>query len=352
MLINKTMKTNSHFLNFLKKQYYPSNEIQLLQRAEVAPLPIAQDAWKQWCALDRLDDIHWQEQKILARMHLRIRELDPNYIHLPRISGFLKSEWARSQVRLKETLAAVDLLIENNYPVMLFKGLAWDTQFDAKGIRLSGDLDVLVPENNFSDVIRLLEKNNWQSDSKKSWQKKHHVHAINLINDKGGNIDIHRRPLHSMPPRKYINGIWNRSIEGDFMGRSVRFCSHADYLALLVAHGMVGQHKKHLISTWSGDFHQFLENMDQQSIAEFRSIIIEIGKPLECQFALSYLIDNLYSDKTKKFSLDLLPLNISIIQLAQSCLNSPLAYKKGAALWYIASLVRRLKRVSSKLKMI
>ncbi len=339
------MKTSSQLINFLKKQYYPSEEIKLLQIAQIAPQSIAKIAWDEWRSLDRLDDITWQEHKLLARMYHRINALDPHYPHLARVSGLLKSEWAKSQVRLKECLSAIDLLLEHQYPLMLFKGFAWNQ--NENGIRLSGDLDILVPENHFFDVLELLEKNHWYSEGKKHWRKKQNVHAINLVNAKGGNIDIHRRPFHTTPPKSYINGIWERSRDGEFMGRYVRYCSEADYLAILIAHGVVGQQKKHTVSTWPGDIHYFLSQINNPTISLFRSIIVEIGKPVECHLALSYLKDDLYSESASGLSEKILPFDISLITFVRSTLNSPHAFKKGGAIWFFASFIRRILRLKN-----
>ena len=348
------MKTNNPLLAFLKKIYYPSLEIQLLQRAELAPISEARQAWEQWRDLDRLDDIGWQEQKILARMYVRIPQLDPHYPHLPRVIGFIKSEWTRSQLRLKESLVAIDLLLANKYNLMLFKGLAWDKHWDAKGIRISGDLDILVPENDFISALMLLEQNNWKTQDDTRWRKSgvipKEVHALNYTNGKWGNIDLHRRPLYSDPGGNYLSGLWQRSCKGNFMGRNVRYCSHSDYLTLLIAHGVGSNIERNMSSIWPGDFHRAILGLDVQSIADFRSIILQIKKPLECEFALSYCREILYSDEIATFSRNIEAFTISTLALIRSILSSPPAFTRGTWLWLLAAPIRRTSRYASRIQ--
>lgn len=348
------MQTNNRLLSGLKKYYYPPQEIQLLQKAELAPLPEARQAWGQWRDLDRLNDISWQEQKILARMHSRIRELDPDYLHLPRIVGFLKSEWTRSQFLLKESMAAVDLLLAHGYKLMLFKGIAWDKQHQAKGIRLSGDLDILVPEKDFVPALTLLEQNNWESEADTHWLKTgivpDDVHGIGYKHAQGGNIDIHRRPAHAIPSAHYLDGLWERSQPGTFMDRPVNYCSHADYLTLLIAHGVGKNAGEFISSLWPGDLHQSVASFDTDSMADFRAIIYQLRIPLECEFALAYCKDVLQSDKVAEFAAKVEPFKLSVPALIRSILNSPPAFTQGALLWFVAGSLRRLSRFANTVR--
>jgi len=352
--MKQVLKTNDWLLSFMKEKYYPPRPVMLLQQAELAPLPEARLAWIEWRDLDRLDDVSWQEQKILARMHVRIRELDPGYTHLPRVVGLSKSVWTQSGFRLNASLAAVDLLLANNYKIMMFKGIAWDKRFNAKTIRLSGDLDILVPEKEFISAILLLEQNNWETEANTNWKKRgvvpSEIHGLNYKNANGGNIDIHRRPSHSIPDGHYLDGLWARSEAGTFMGRSVRYCSHADYLALLVDHGVGKCAGEHMSSIWPGDFHQSVSRFDLKLTADFQSIIRQLRIPIQCDFALSYCRDILKSNHITAFSRQVAPFNISIVDIIRSILNSPPAFTRGNPIWLVAGSIRRLSRYMDKVR--
>ena len=345
------MRNNSLLISILKKTYYPPFEIQLLQKAEIAPLIEARKAWAQWRNLDRLDDISWQEQKILARMFRRISELDSTYKHLPRIIGFMKSEWARSQVNLKASLVGVDLLLEHDFKLMLFKGLAWEESQGAKGIRLSGDLDILVPNKDFINALKLLEENNWSTEDDTSWQKygiiPKYIHALNYTHNNGGNIDLHCRPLHTYPGEGYLDELWKRSRQGIFRGRPMYFCSNADYSALLIAHSLGGI-KEMMSSIWPGDFHRIIKKLDAHSIADFRSIILKINKSLECELALRYCEDILCSYNVRRFSRQIDPFKISIQNLLHAIFTSSMAYQRGTLFWLFAGSFRFLSRQTYK----
>lgn len=336
----------------MKEKYYPPREIMLLQQAEIAALPEARQAWCEWRDLDRLDLVSWQEQKILARLHNRIRELDPGYAHLPRIVGLSKSVWAQSAFRLNASLAAVDLLLGHGYKIMLFKGLGWNKRYNEKTIRLSGDLDILVPEKDFISALILLEKNNWETEADTRWQKHgvvpNEIHGINYKNENGGNIDLHRRPSHSIPDSNYLEGLWARSEIGTFMGRPIYYCSQADYLALLVDHGVGRSAGEHMSSVWPGDFHQSISKFDLKLVLDFRSIIQQLRIPMQCEFALSYCRDVLHSDRIAKFSQHVEPFNISIVDIVRSVFNSPPAFTRGTPLWLIAGSIRRISRYMKK----
>ena len=342
------MKSNDRFLSFMKENYYPPRPIRLLQQAALAPLPEARQAWSTWRELHRLDVISWQEQKILARMHIRIRDLDPEYAHLPRVVGLSKSVWTKSGFRLNASLSAVDMLLAHGFKIMLFKGIPWDKRFDAKGVRLSGDLDILVPEEDFIRAVILLEQNNWITEANTGWTKRgampSEIHGLNYSNKRGGHIDIHRRPSHSIPNENYLDGLWARSEEGTFMGMPVVFCSHADYLALLVDHGVGKCPGPFMSSIWPVDFHQSLVKFDAKLVAEFQFIIQQLKIPLQCELAMSYCRDILKSDRIAAFSQHVEPFDISITDIVRSIFNSPPAYTRGTPLWLIAGSIRRVSR--------
>lgn len=350
------MRLSNRLLSFVKKKYYPSLAIRLLQQAAIAPMPVARQAWYEWRDLNRLDFMSWQERKILARMHTRIPELDPEYTHFQRVIGLSKSEWVRSASCLNASMVAVDLLLEQGFEIMLFKGVSWDKRFNAKGVRLSGDLDVLVQQDCFISALNVLRQHNWVTDGDEGWIKRgvppKEIHGLNYTNKNGGNIDVHRRPSHSIPDSNYLERLWLQSEEGVFMGRSVRFCSHADYLALLVDHGVDKSSESHMSSIWPVDFHQSVARYDLKLVAEFEFIIKQLKIPLECDFAMSYCKDVLKSDHITAFFRHIEPFDASMVDLIRTALNSPPAFTRGTPLWLIAGSIRRISRYVSKVHML
>jgi hypothetical protein len=332
----------------MKEKYYPPLPIRLLQQAALAPTPEAQQAWRAWRDLDRLDVVSWQEQKILARMHNRIPELDAGYTHFQRVIGLSKSLWTHSAIRLNASMAAVDLLLSHKVQIMLFKGVAWDKRFNAQGVRLFGDLDILVPEEDFIRALILLEQNNWATESNINWTKRglipNEIHGLNVVNKNGGNIDVHRRPSHSISDSNYLKRLWKQSEEGTFMGRPVRFCSHADYLALLVDHGVGKCPGPHMSSIWPVDFHQSINNYDLKLVKDFQLIIQQLRIPLQCSFALTYCKDIVSSERITAFAQHIEPMNVTTADIVRSMLNSPPAFTRGSPLWLIAGSIRRISR--------
>ena len=336
----------------MKEKYYPPLPIRLLQQAALAPLAVAREVWCEWRDMNRLDIMCWQERKILARMHNRIPELDPNYEHFQRVVGISKSEWALSTLRLNASLTAIDLLLDHGLKIMLFKGLPWDKRLNTKGVRLSGDLDILVSEDDFISALDLLRQHSWVTDAHTDWIKKgivpNEIHGLNYVNKNGGNIDVHRRPSHSIPDSNYLKRLWKQSEEGTFMGRSVLFCSHADYLALLVDHGVGKCPGPHMSSIWPVDFHQSLVKYDLKVIRNFELIIQQLRIPLQCSFALSYCKDILKSERISEFSRHIKPMSVSISDIVRSVMNSPPAFTRGTPLWLIAGSLRRVSRYVGK----
>jgi len=249
-------------------------------------------------------------------------------------------------------MAAVDILLKQDFKIMLFKGAPWDKRFDAKGVRLSGDLDVLVPEESFISALHLLRQNNWVTTEDEDWLKQgvtpDEIHGLNYTHKNGGNIDVHRRPAHSIPDSNYLDRLWAQSEEGVFMGRSVRFCSHADYLALLVNHGIGKSPRAHASSIWPVDLHQSVIKYDQELIANFQLIIKQLRIPLECDFAMSYCRDILKSDNITAFSQHVEPFDVSIVDVIRSALNSTLAFTRDNPMWLIAASIRRVSRYARK----
>ncbi|HUD52691.1 nucleotidyltransferase family protein [Parvibaculum sp.] len=246
----------------LLRQAWPGGDADLLLRTVLLPDERAAESWRRWKARRNLDDVTWDEHKLLAPVAARLASIDPACPYRPRVQGLAKAHWTHSQLMLRDSAAALDILLEAGLPVMLLKGGALLVAGIAgPGPRISGDLDVLVPRSVYPRAISLLYEHGWVArDSVEYARTSWRFHAgLNLRHGRHGDIDIHHQPVHR--PRasaEVLDAFWRRARPGVFHGRSILVPSLADMIVLTAAHAMHPAARRQTGGAWACDLAQLL----------------------------------------------------------------------------------------------
>ena len=225
---------------------WPTGRVALLVRAALCPPAEATRAWRDWKAARNFDDITWAEMRLLVPVAARLTELDPTTPLRPRIEGLAKQIWTRTQMGLRESCQAFDVLSGAGVPFIVFKGGA---QY-AEGLavsprRVMGDIDVLIQKRDSAQALEALEASGWLAVGGESFaflrQALPARLRVNFRKGQYGEIDLHVSPFHFARSTQALEeALWARARPANLALRPVLVPDPTDSMLLLLAHGAEG----------------------------------------------------------------------------------------------------------------
>ena len=286
----------TNLARLLLRQSWPQGNLDLLLKVALLPDAEAAECWEQWKAQHDLDDVTWEEHKLLAPIASRLPAIAPDCSYRPRVQGLAKAHWTNSQLTLRGSAEALDTLIADGIPVMLLKGGALQAAgFGGSGPRISGDLDILVPRARYPRAIALLYAEGWSSrDSSEyaqtSWRFRS---GLNLRRGLHGDIDVHHQPVPG--PRlsdAALDALWARATPARFHGRAIFVPSHADMIVLTAAHAMNPATARQLSAAWAFDLIMLLKrgDVDVKKVVESATALDAAAACLACLLYLDELL--------------------------------------------------------------
>lgn len=286
----------SSLARLLMRQSWPQGDLDLLLKVSLLPEAEATRCWEQWKAHHDLDDVTWEEHKLLTPIASRLPAIAPDCPYRPRVQGLAKAHWTTSQLMLRASAAALDVLIANAIPVMLLKGGALQAAgLAGSGPRISGDLDILVPRALYPRTIALLYADEWSSrDSREYAQSSWRFRSgLNLRRGLHGDIDVHHQPVPS--PRlsdAALDALWSRAVPARFHGRAIFVPCHADMIALTAAHAMHPATARQLSAAWAFDLITLLKHgeVDLEKVVESTAALDAVAACLACLLYLDRLV--------------------------------------------------------------
>lgn len=277
---------------FVLRQAWPRGDLDLLLKTVLLRDVQAADCWQSWKARRHLDDVTWEEHKLLAPIAARLASIDPACPYRPRLQGLAKAHWTQSQLMLRASAGALDILLAAGLPVMLLKGGSLQAAgLGASGPRISGDLDILVPRDLYPRAIALLYEHGWAArDSTEYAQGSWRFHSgLNLRDGRHGDIDVHHQPVHApWLSGAVLDAFWRRAGPAIFHGRSVLVPSPADMIVLIAAHAMHPPARKQASGAWAFDL-AVLMKQDDIDLSQVADNAVAFGAVVPCLASLTYL---------------------------------------------------------------
>lgn len=277
---------------FMLRQAWPRGDLDLLLKTVLLPDAQAAECWQRWKARRDLDDVTWEEHKLLAPVAARLASIDPACPYRPRLQGLAKAHWTQSQLMLRASAGALDILLAAGLPVMLLKGGSLQAVgLGASGPRISGDLDILVPRALYPRAIALLYDHGWAArDSSEYAQSSWRFHSgLNLRDGRHGDIDVHHQPVHApWLSDAVLDAFWRRARPAVFHGRSVLVPSPADMIVLIAAHAMHPPARKQASGAWAFDL-AVLMKQDGIDLSQVADDAVAFGAVVPCLASLTYL---------------------------------------------------------------
>lgn len=240
----------------LIRRVWPEGDLNLLLGAAFLPDAQALRCWQEWKRKRDIEDVSWEEHKLLARIAGRLVRIDPGCPCRPRLEGLSKAHWTQSQLMLRSSADALDSLIGCGIPLMLLKGGALHAAGLTKGPRIAGDLDILVRRADFPRAMEVLYAAGWTTKysvefMRISWR---FSHGANLRRRPHGDIDVHHQPVHgAMVADEALEAMWSRAGRADFHGRPVLIPSLEDMIVFAADHAVHAHANKEPAAAWVFD---------------------------------------------------------------------------------------------------
>jgi len=335
----------------LLRTAWPDGLYRILALAASAPVETARESWLQWRSLDRLDEASWQEQRLLACVSRRLGDIDPEYPHRGRLAGLIRAHWTASQLKARHAMTGVDLLLQAEVPVMLFKGRSIDLPGQTNLLRISADLDVLVPRARYRAALEILQEAGWKLDedsARRLEQAPLSLHGVNLKNAFGGDFDVHQQPIAGAVSDRALDGIWSRAVACELHGRRVLTAAPEDVLAIVACHGVGAVWHTNANALWALDF---LSGLNTPGLTPERlsHAARSLDRELEMRSALLYCAEVLASPVARTFVAATPGVSWSVLPYLRFVAHAPLS-RRGPR-WLVTGVMRRAfarQRVKSR----
>jgi hypothetical protein len=173
--------------------------------------------------------------------------LDPTSPFRPRIEGLARAHWTRTQLTLRESAEAIDLLDRAEIPCLVIKGAAQYAEgLGAATRRILGDIDILVRAENAPRAIELLASAGWAGTFGESAAYLRSVADIRisttLLKGRYGEIDVHRTPFHYRRADPAADELlWAGAQSTHLNGHPVMVPSPAASILISLAHSIQGE---------------------------------------------------------------------------------------------------------------
>jgi len=197
----------------------------LMLRLLMCPESQIKDIWvKLWEKVPDYEVLHFFCKDFMPTVVARLNRLGLLDELLPVVKGnrhFMrglpKFIWLKNQLILREAHQLASLFTNAGFDFAFFKGVGRMFELGGSGLyRISRDIDVLVPWDQFDESIDLLLKNKWEIKGPANQAVKSigRINSITLCNPmQGVDIDLHRSLFHDagndcLP---LMNHIWSRA---------------------------------------------------------------------------------------------------------------------------------------------
>jgi hypothetical protein len=221
--------------------HLPDAGQELLVRAAVVGGSVGRRAWTTWfermpAGAERYD--HGSE-RLLPLVYRAMLRNDAEIPGRELLATSYRRSWYSHNRLLRTAQPALDVLHDAGYDVMVVKGVALAARFyDDRGARSIGDVDIVVREEQAVEALDALLRSGWRSDDPaiSAEELLGRNHAIALVDDHGGNVDLHRR-MFQLSRAGLDAPVWDRAVMMNLNNVSVLTPCVADEMLLAVVHG-------------------------------------------------------------------------------------------------------------------
>ena len=229
-------------------KYTPTDEQLLLLKAGLKNPETAALSWESLCSNVNLQEIEYPSFTLLPLVYKNLKIT--NHDNLNTCKGVYRQTWYKNQLQLYKLKSILNSFQSASILTILLKGAAMIARYyKDPGLRVMGDIDILVPRSEALKAIDLLESLGWTvkvSDKEKKDLKKYinRTHAILLQNKEGDSIDLHWSVFAGYGFDQLLLGYQYKSLKAPLLHcETVNILSAEDQFLHTLFHGMHYSHQ-------------------------------------------------------------------------------------------------------------
>ena len=249
------------------KSAWPNKSQLLVLRAALLPPEQAEPYWQMLIDSYDLEKLDHGCNQLLPMVFINLKDRMSKDINEKICRSSYKFVWANNHLLMHDAKSLLNLLKMHDVDVCLLKGAAFIGHYYADyGMRILGDIDLLVLPNEMSALVKILESNHYQFKSNDAGIDSRNLikidHAISLVNHRGTDFDVHQYLSPFLVDAKFSERLWkNKKLIDLFGNEEFTYVLSPTYQFLhTILHGL--QYAPESSIRWVVDAVNLLKNSD------------------------------------------------------------------------------------------
>lgn len=245
-------------------------EADLVCAALSADRTAATTAWQAWNHAVVLEQAPNAELRLLPTAYANLSRVAPDLALPPKLRGKARATFTYNRLICHESLPVLRALAEHA-PVIVAKGAAFCTRFNAWSFRQTGDVDIHVRRRDLRRTIDIMTAAGWvprygMTVPSLKYRTPLRRSSWNLMRGKG-DIDLHWRLLDCADAKALADRFWGTAEAVDFFGATVRMPSPEFSVVGSLHHGLAVGTRADALQTLVDCWH-WLPLCDRRKLAE------------------------------------------------------------------------------------
>ena len=204
----------------------------------------ARAAWTAWSSREDIENVTWQELRLLGVVAARRADLGIADALQPRLEGIRRFIWSSTQFRVAGAMPVLRRLVDRGVPFCLLKGAALLAGGHLQaGERFMRDVDILVQREHLPGAVDALLEMGWRTRRLGSREEIFslgfpRLHAVDFAcsDDPERAIDLHISALSLNRLPHSDDSLWKRTRVARLFGVRVRVPQTEDLMCIALAH--------------------------------------------------------------------------------------------------------------------
>jgi len=267
--------------------FWPSRRTRLVLLTALAEPERALEAWRELRPDLDLQTIEDTAFTALPLVYRRLEEAGVDDPDLPRLKGIYRNTWVRNTLLLERLRETVDACRSAELPVLLVGSIgAAVRHYDTLGLRPTGYLELLVPEEGLLRAVRALGGAGWSTRGRSRSERA----APLVLYDDGGVLCLLRTrlaPDFVAPDAQAEAPFWAGARDVDLSGIRVRALAPGDDLLAAIVCGARASPIPSI--QWIVDAAMILRGSEEVDWTRLCRLAVERGQGLRVRDALEYV---------------------------------------------------------------
>lgn len=220
----------------------PTRQEEFLLKAALMEPPASILAWEKWIGSTDIDQIDYGSQCMLPLVTNNLRSQGFSHPALTKFKGIYRQTWYRNQMHMTELASVIKDLHKAGIKTMVLKGVALlVTYYKDFGLRILGDIDLLVEPQDFSSSIQIVLDLGWEPENdldKFTEENLRYVREIHFFRQNGVGLDLHSHILFENPNAAAESDFWRAAAPITIRDQQSSALNPADQLLHLCVHGL------------------------------------------------------------------------------------------------------------------